>query len=389
VRVREALASSFNVPAVELTDQLGAASLLRVLHEAGFASLARGADHYGLGLALGNGDVTLLEMANAYRGLAAGGLWSPVRWTAAPLSANAARRRFVSRGAAALVLDILSDPVARVPGFGADTPFDFAFPVAVKTGTSHHFTDNWAVGVTGGFTVAVWVGNFSGRPMRQVSGVTGAGPLLHRALVDVARKYDPGVLPSPAAAGAVRVVVCRLSGRRAGADCPGTEEWFLPGTEPAGDCDWHRAGGAVAWPAAYAPWAQQNGRGDGAGSVSAAFASAAASGSPSDPGPTPTPGTAPARTAGASVAPTRAAADTSFRIVSPLHGDRYQVPPGVDPRYATIALRAAGAPEDAPVRWWVDGRPTRAERWQLRSGAHAFRAVARSGRVAEAQISVR
>ena len=370
VRAREALASSFNVPAVELTDQLGAASLLRVLREAGFATLARGADHYGLGLALGNGDVTLLEMANAYRGLAAGGVWTPVRWTAAPASTSAARRRFVSRGSAALVLNILSDPVARVPGFGADTPFDFAFPVAVKTGTSHHFTDNWAVGVTGGFTVTVWVGNFSGRPMRQVSGVTGAGPLLHRALVDVSRRYEPGVLPSPASAGAVRVTVCRLSGLRVGADCPGIEEWFLPGTEPAGECDWHRAGDAVVWPATYASWAEQNGRGDGAGPVAASLASAPA---PEE----------------AAAAPTRAPADTGFRIVSPLPGDRYQVPPGVDPRYATIALRAAGAPNDAPVRWWVDGQPTRASRWQLRAGAHAFRAVARSGRVAEAQISVR
>jgi penicillin-binding protein 1C len=415
VRAREALASSFNVPAVELTDRLGAASLLRVLHEAGFASLARGADHYGLGLALGNGDVTLLEMANGYRGLAAGGVWTPVRWTeggpdesaAAPAvapppgtglgrtlaagtalgPANASRRRFVSRGAAALVLDILSDPVARVPGFGADTPFDFGFPVAVKTGTSHHFTDNWAVGVTGGFTVAVWVGNFSGRPMRQVSGVTGAGPLLHRALVDVARRYEPGVLASPAAAGAVRVAVCRLSGLLAGAQCPGTEEWFLPGTEPAADCDWHRPGGTVAWPAEYAPWAQQNGRGDAA-LVAAVLAAGRGPGDRAALASVPS-GAPPASGAGPAVVPANAEADSGFRITSPLPGDRYQVPPGVDPRYATIALRAAGAPEDAPVRWYVDGRPTRAKRWQLRSGAHAFRAVARSGRVAEAQISVR
>jgi penicillin-binding protein 1C len=231
--------------------------------------------------------------------------------------------------------------------------------------------------VTGGFTVAVWVGNFSGRPMRQVSGVTGAGPLLHRALVDVARRYEPGVLTSPAAAGAVRVAVCRLSGLRAGAECPGTDEWFLPGTEPVGDCDWHGANGRVTWPAAYAPWAQQNGRGDVAGLVAAVLAPATAAED--------------ARTAppGAAMPPTHAAPDSGFRIVSPLDGDRYQVPPGVDARYATIALRVAGAPDDAPVRWWVDGRPTRAARWQLRTGAHAFRAVARSGRVAEAQISVR
>ena len=62
-----------------------------------------------------------------------------------------------------------------------------AFSVAAKTGTSRHFTDNWAVGAAGRFTVAVWVGNFSGRPMDGVSGVSGAGPLLHRAMLAVAR----------------------------------------------------------------------------------------------------------------------------------------------------------------------------------------------------------
>ena len=62
VRAREALASSYNVPAVELVEQLGAGALLATLHRAGFVSLDRSAEHYGLGLALGNGDVTLLEL---------------------------------------------------------------------------------------------------------------------------------------------------------------------------------------------------------------------------------------------------------------------------------------------------------------------------------------
>lgn len=377
VRAREALASSFNMPAVELTDRLGAASLLRVLRAAGFESLRRTADHYGLGLALGNGDVTLLEMANGYRGLVAGGVRLPYRWTAAaPGEAGGARAagpRFVSRGAAALVLDILSDPVARVPGFGVDTPFEFAFPVAVKTGTSHHFTDNWAVGMTGGFTVAVWVGNFSGRPMRQVSGVTGAGPLLHRALIDVARRYEPGVLPSPAAAGGMRVSVCRLSGLRATPECPGTDEWFQPGTEPGRDCTWHRANGALALPAEYAAWVRQSGL-ESAGSDST-IGPVSASGFPG--------------AEAASDAGTATPAGSRLRIVSPLDGDRYQVPPGVDARYATIALRTEGAPDDSPVRWWVDGALTRAARWQLRPGPHAIRAVARSGRVAAVTIQVR
>jgi penicillin-binding protein 1C len=400
VRLREALASSFNVPAVELTERLGAASLLRVLHAAGFASLDRSADHYGLGLALGNGDVALLELANAYRGLAAGGVWRPVRLFAVgpgegPGAAEetspagdgsevgaprgAAGRRFVSAGAAALVLDILSDPAARVPGFGIETPFDFPFPVAVKTGTSRHFTDNWAVAVTGGFTVAVWVGDFSGRPMRQVSGVTGAGPLLHRAVMLVSRQVDAGVLPSPASAGAVRAVVCRLSGLRAGAECPGIEDWFLPGTVPAEPCDWHEPGGGVAWPAEYAEWRAHGGADAMGGSAGAAAVDVGAGGPTTvlagrgfDPD-TPAQGSAPR---------------SAFRIVSPREGDRYQIPPDVDPRYATIALTAAASPADGAVRWWVDGVRVRGGRWQLRSGPHTVRAVASSGRSAEVNIEV-
>ncbi len=363
VRAREALASSFNVPAVELTDQLGAASLLHVLHQAGFDALRHSPEYYGLGLALGNGNVTLLELANAYRALENEGAWRPYRWDAVPPGGSAApsaadERRVMTAGSAALVLDILSDPVARVPGFGIETPFDFPFPVAVKTGTSHHYTDNWAVGVTQGFTVAVWVGNFTGRPMHDVSGVTGAGPLLRRVVLDAARRYEPGVLPSPAAAGAERAAVCRLTGLKATPECPEVEEWFLPGTVPTRVCDWHDSAGGTAWPGEYRAWAEQNGLDRPAG---------------------PAPVTA---------APAVIAA-TEFRILSPLDGDAYQIPPGIDPRYATIALRAAGAPADGVVQWWVDGAPAASSRWQLRPGAHAIRAVAASGRAAQVRIQVR
>jgi penicillin-binding protein 1C len=349
VRARDALGSSYNVPAVELAERLGVPSLLATLHDAGFASLDHSAEYYGLGLSLGNGDVTLLELANAYRALANGGVWKPVRWRAAgdeapeggATAGAATERRIMSRQAAALVLDILSDPVARLPSFGVETPLDLPFPAAAKTGTSRHFTDNWAVATTAGFTVAVWVGNFNGRPMQGVGGITGAGPLLHRAALLVALRYPPGVLPTPAQAGAVPVRICRLSGLRAGHECPPMTEWFIPGTEPTRPCDWHR-GGRVELPAEYAEWAAAD---------------------PRAPGPGPAIGAA------------ATAASEAFRILSPQNGDRYTVPVGGDPRYATIALRASPGSGGSGVRWFVDGREWREPRWRLVPGRHTVRAV--------------
>ncbi|HMA25239.1 MAG TPA: penicillin-binding protein 1C [Gemmatimonadaceae bacterium] len=365
VRAREALASSYNVPAVELASRIGASSLLQTLRLAGFESLSRDADYYGLGLALGNGDVSLLELANGYRALANGGEWRP--WTWRPVSPGRTeagdKRRVVSPVANAIVLDILSDPAARMPGFGFETPFDFPFPVAVKTGTSRHFTDNWAVGTTRGFTVAVWAGNFNGHPMEGVSGVTGAGPLLHRAVMAVARRVPPGALTTPAEAGAVSVPVCRLSGMRATTHCAKIDEWFVRGTEPTRKDDWER-GGRITLPAEYAEWAG-NGQ------------------SPAIVGP------AKVETASGIVGTRAEHADSvqSFHIVSPADGDRYSVPPGVDAKYATIPLRASGQGADR-VEWAVDGKVYSGERWPLTPGAHVISAKSTRGIAASARVTV-
>jgi penicillin-binding protein 1C len=357
VRAREALASSYNLPAVELAERLGVSGLLGVLRGAGFASLGRSAEFYGLGLALGNGDVTLLELANGYRALANGGVWRPYRWrAAAPGEALQPGRRIASEPSAALVLDILADPEARIPGFGLATPLDFPFKVAAKTGTSRHFTDNWAVAAARRFTVAVWVGNFSGRPMDGVSGVTGAGPLLHRAVLATGRRYPPGAFPGPDSAGATAARICRLSGLLATDRCPGGTEWFAPETVPTTGCDWHGDRGVVL-PPEYAEWSEPGRSSLRPVPVQAGAAPGAGGTGKDGPG---------------------------FRIVSPLDGDVYRVPPGADPRYSSVALRATGA----EVRWFVDGRPHTPARWVLRAGTHRFRAVSPGGLAAEATIRV-
>ncbi len=363
VRAREALASSYNVPAVELASQVSAASLLNTLHEAGFASLDRDAEFYGLGLTLGNGDVTLIELANGYRALAMDGVWHPWTWRASNDGTRGTgdSRRVISPVASAIVLDMLNDPVARIPGFGLQTPFDFPFPVAVKTGTSRHFTDNWAVATTRGFTVAVWAGNFNGRPMQGVSGVTGAGPLLHRVVMETAKRIAPGAFTTPAEVGARPVSVCRLSGLRATAGCPQLTEWFAPGTEPAAVDDWEQ-GGQVALPVQYANWVRQQSEPPMILRESSVAASAGQ---------------------GSATPHERA----RFVMTSPRDGDRYEIPAGVEAQYATIALRAGG-PGAQRVRWWVDGRAHEAGRWTLTEGEHVLRATSALGASVEAKVVV-
>jgi len=348
VRAREALASSLNLPAVELAHRLGPAELLQTLHRAGFGSLEHDADHYGLGLALGNGDVTLLELANGYRAIANGGLWHPVRWLDAAVSSDEGQR-VMSAGAAALVLDILADPVARIPGFGPVTPLEFPFPAAAKTGTSRHFTDNWAVAATAGFTVAVWVGNFDGRPMEGVSGITGAGPLLHRAALLTAARHSPGAFPTPQQLGATAVSICQLSGMLAVPGCPSATEWFFAGTQPTRACDWHDAKGGVTLPAEFADWAGSSRLAAVSGGRSAARPAAVAD-----------------------------SVSSGFHITAPAAGDVFRFVPGVDPRYATIGLRAAGGPRGARVSWSVDGGMLPGSRLPLVPGRHVVSAIAGS-----------
>lgn len=248
VRARVALASSLNVPAVALVAEVGEASFLDVLHAAGFALPDR-PEHYGAALALGDGEVTLLELAAAYAGLARGGRGAALHVLRGDADPTERGARIVSPRAAALVADILADKEARLPAFGERSVLELPFPASVKTGTSKGYRDNWAVGFTDRVTAAVWVGNFDGSAMNDVSGVTGAGPILHAALVAA----DARVRPVGAAAerapdealaseGLVPTWVCPLSGERPGPDCPhAVREWLAPGARAGADhtCKMH------------------------------------------------------------------------------------------------------------------------------------------------------
>ncbi|MCK6573396.1 penicillin-binding protein 1C [Myxococcota bacterium] len=238
VSLREALACSYNVPAVHLANEIGVGALYERLHRLGFDSLRRAPSHYGLGLALGNGEVTLLELANAYRTLANEGEHRPVRWrTAVPSPAG---ERVMPAAVARLVTDILSDPIARAPAFGRHNALELPFPAAAKTGTSTDFTDNWTVGYTPAVTVAVWVGNFDGRPMEGVSGITGAGRLWHRVMRRLGARAPGGAFSRR---GLVEASLCAEAFSPVGRCEHTIVERFLPGTAPLRDAT---GGGAPA-----------------------------------------------------------------------------------------------------------------------------------------------
>ncbi len=181
VSLRTALACSLNVPALrELNFLGGARPLYNLLADLGISTLDPDPNLYGLGLTLGNAPVRLLELTNAYATLARLGRHRPAILFPSTL---AQERRIFEVRSAYLIADILSDPIARTPSFQPGGPLDLPFRCAVKTGTSSDFHDNWCLGFTPRFTVGVWAGNFEQQPMKAISGITGAGPIFHRAML--------------------------------------------------------------------------------------------------------------------------------------------------------------------------------------------------------------
>jgi len=194
VSVRTALGSSLNVPAVRTLLLLGVDRFHAELKALGLNSLRHDADFYGYSLALGGGETTLLELANAYRSLANGGVLRPVTWL--PTSnRQAAGKPIFSRQTAYIVSDMLADKAARSLSFGLSSPLETVGHTAVKTGTSKDMRDNWSIGYSDRYTVAVWVGNNSGAPMHDVSGVTGAAPIW-QAIMNELQRHRPGKSPA-------------------------------------------------------------------------------------------------------------------------------------------------------------------------------------------------
>jgi penicillin-binding protein 1C len=248
IRLREALACSYNISAIKVLERIGVESLLARLKNLGFDSLNEGADYYGLGLTLGGGEVTLLELVRAYSTLARSGIFkkekifleiNDIQGKVKSLPKDSPLRLF-SPQVSYIITDILADNDARIPAFGAGSVLSLPFPCAVKTGTSGNFRDNWAIGYTLHYTVGVWVGNFDGKPMRNVSGVSGAGPLFRDIMLLLQERERIANSNFAIPDGLIEVYVCPRSGMLAGSSCSGRiKEMFIKGTEPEKVCNLH------------------------------------------------------------------------------------------------------------------------------------------------------
>jgi penicillin-binding protein 1C len=187
VTVRTALANSYNIPAVKLLDAVGVPRMLEGGRAMGLQSLSRDTSWYGLSLVLGGGEVTLLDLTSAYHTLANEGRYLAPQSILATAGAPDGREltlltaengvQVISPEAAYQVTDILSDNGARTIEFGANSALQLSRPAVAKTGTTNDYRDNWTEGYTRYLVAGVWAGNSDGRPMRNVSGVTGAAPI--------------------------------------------------------------------------------------------------------------------------------------------------------------------------------------------------------------------
>jgi penicillin-binding protein 1C len=280
----------------------------------------------------------------------------------------------VSSRTAFWITDILSDAEAREYAFGRGGSLELPFPVAVKTGTSQAYHDNWTIGYSRNVTVGVWVGNFDRTPLRNSSGVTGAAPIFHAVMLAAEHRAtgshsfsDAGF--AGAGADSSRREICALSGLAANAWCPTRRrEWTATEREPP-PCSWHHLGEdglETIWPPEYRAWAKNQ--------VPEARRVRAVRGT--------------------EVRRAAVRSATDLQIVSPADGSTYLIDPTLRREFQALSLRVV-APRRGRIEWSVDGRQIGAADadakvdWPLTPGTHRIVARDERGDTAEAHVVVR
>ncbi len=226
ITLREALGNSLNIPAILTINHVGVDHFLTLLHRLGFENLTKGSDFYDEGLALGNGEVSLYELARAYAALANKGRYHDVQFLTDHPYATAKQDAVFSPETSSIIGNILSDPRARALEFGRDSVLNLPVRTAVKTGTSTDYRDAWTVGYNDRYTVGIWMGNLDRTPMKEITGSTGPALALRSIfhVLNKGRATEPLYL-SPAL---VERDVCTRPAT-GDAPCPMRSEYFVDG----------------------------------------------------------------------------------------------------------------------------------------------------------------
>lgn len=232
ITLRQALANSFNIPAVKTLNQIGVDAFVETGKNMGISHL-KSENNYGLSVTLGSADVTMLDMATAYDSLANKGtrvdlnpllLVTDSSGNVLEQKRNPIGQKVLDPGVAYIISDILADNAARSWEFGPNSPLKIDdHIVSVKTGTTNDIRDNWTIGYTPSYTVTTWVGNNDNSPMNQglVSGITGAAPIWHAIMTNLVKNTKEHIaIPDD--------VVSK--------QCFGHAEYFMKGTENSINC---------------------------------------------------------------------------------------------------------------------------------------------------------
>jgi 1A family penicillin-binding protein len=388
VPLREALASSYNVPAVRVLQAIGVERAVEMGRRLGLTTF-NDPSRYDLSLTLGGGEVRLLDLTAAYAAFAAGGVRVDpvailrVEDTSGHVLYEApppAGERVISAQTAYLITDILADNDARAPAFGARSPLRLDRPAAAKTGTTTDFRDNWTIGYTPDLAVGVWAGNSDNSPMRDVSGVDGAAPIW-RDVMQTALAGKPAA-PFAEPAGMEHARICLPSGRLPTPACQRQRmELFAAGTAPTAPDDYYRSLAVCDATGAPADGASARCPGAVRDRVFAyvpleaiPWARAARIVLP----PVPPYADAPLVRAGDT-----APAPGALMLVSPADGITLHIARDVRPEDQAVMAEALPAAPVASIELYVDGAlfarldgaPYR-RGWQLQPGVHEFRARA-------------
>jgi len=266
VTLRQALASSYNIPSVVLLSKNGIQNFASLAKQMGITTW-NNPERFGLSMALGSLEVRMIDLATAYSTFANQGITTPltsiisiqkangeniylstcpeksnavVQYSSALAEeSNCSPHQSISPTTAYLISDILADNVARSPAFGANSVLNIKkTKVSVKTGTSNDLRDNWTFGYTKDFLVSTWVGNNNNTPMSKIaSGITGASPIwakiVNTILDETSNTYSTSIAPVDL----VKVSICTLTGTLPCEGCPTKYEFFKKGTEPKTTCD--------------------------------------------------------------------------------------------------------------------------------------------------------